>query len=77
MKEDELMSRLEMLENQLQVYSRASSCNDNRYILVAGSCYLPCQQNASDDELKKQLAKAFEEKHKNELASKVCEDNGH
>ena len=33
-------------------------------------------QNATDDEMKKQLAKAFEDKHKNELASKVLATEG-
>lgn len=30
-------------------------------------------QNSTDNELKKQLAKAFEDKHKNEIASKVLD----
>lgn len=47
-KEDELLSRLEMLENQLQVYLK----------------------NSPDDDIKRQLIKALEEKHKNDLTSK-------
>ena len=49
MKEDELLSRLEMLENQLHVYSR----------------------KMGEDELRKQLAKALEEKQTNNISSKV------
>ncbi|XP_064400606.1 sarcolemmal membrane-associated protein-like isoform X2 [Halichondria panicea] len=46
--EDELLSRLEMLENQLQVYAK----------------------NSPEDELKKQLAQAYEERHQSDLTSK-------
>lgn len=43
------MSRLEMLENQLQVYSKT----------------------ISEDELRKQLTKSYEDKHKREIIAKV------
>ena len=33
--------------------------------------FVSCLQKSSHDELKQQLAKVFEEKHKSELASKV------
>ena len=33
--------------------------------------FFPFLQKSSQDELKQQLAKVFEEKHKSELASKV------
>ncbi|KAL5516322.1 hypothetical protein EMCRGX_G001615 [Ephydatia muelleri] len=47
-KEDELISRLEMLENQLQVYS----------------------QNSQEDDLKKQLTAALEDKQKSQNSAK-------
>ena len=74
-KEDELMSRLEMLENQLQVYSRVSPYSNQPDVY----CYTLCVvcvigvQNSTDDELKKQLTLSFEEKHKAEATLKVID----
>ena len=53
MKEDELLSRLQMLENQLQT----------------------CSRNVTETDLQKQLKKTLEEKHKQELVSKVQHHN--
>ena len=76
------MSRLEMLENQLQVYSKVGK----RFFFKEKQLIYPSippsppflspisfpDQNSPEDELKQKLTKAYEEKHKHETTTKVC-----